>query len=175
MIVVLHLRQTLTRNLQVIRQIIIAGRHDQLARPMHQLAPKLVRRMHREVSIRSRHAVHILILSNVELIVLRHLPVILQRLRPRRLLIRRRERHIANLQQLRRRKKCHVRRIMKQRIRQTTLIHQHDAQPQTLRRNRTRQTRRPRADHQNILHFTHTFVHTLIVRMLQPPPKVRRK
>src|SRR6478672_484193 len=81
---------------------------------------------------------------------LRHVAVVLQRLGAVGLLVGCGKRNVANLQQLRRGKENHVRRIVKQRVHQAALVHHNGSKPGALRLNGTRHAGGAGANHQHV-------------------------
>ena len=80
-----------------------------------------------------------------------HAPVVLDRLRPRRLARQRRERHPRQLQPLRRREEHHVAREVEDRVDQAALLQQHVVQAGRLGLNRAGQAGRARADDDEVV------------------------
>ena len=149
-IVVHHLRQRLAWNPQVIREVIVAGGDHDLPRAVGLLTPEAVLHPDAKAAVRPLDAKHRLILPHIQLIVVRHLAVVLQRLIARGLLVGAGERDVADLQQLRRGKEGHVGRVVKDRVAQAALVHQHRPHPAPAALDGARQAGRTSPDHKHI-------------------------
>ena len=152
-VVVLHLVQVFPGNAEVVRQIVIAGADNQLFGVEYLLTPEAVDGVHGKVAVATAHVVYAVILPHVQAVVLRDLAVILQRLAACGLLVWAAERHPADLQQFRRGEKGHVRRVVKQRVAQAALIHQHHPQTGILRIDGAAQPGWPGTNHKNVEGF----------------------
>ena len=108
------------------------------------------------------HPIDMLILVQFQPKMLRHLAVIFQRLLPIRLLVGTAERDVADLQQLRRGKEGHVRRVMKQRIAQAALVNQQGIEACILRIDGASQARRPGPNHKYIDSLARSISHPSI-------------
>ena len=106
-----------------------------------------------EISILTGKAGYGLILTKLQLIMLRDLAIVFQRLVAAGFLVGAGKRHIANFQQLGCSKKRHVRRIVKEGIAQAALIHQNGAQAGALGLNGAGQTGRTGAHNQDVKAF----------------------
>ena len=100
-----------------------------------------------EVAVSAVDALDVLVLPNVQIVVLGHLAIVFQRLVAIGLLVRAGEGHVADLQQLRRREKRHVRGVVEQRVAEAALVDQKRRKTRPLRLDRAGQPRRPGADH----------------------------
>ncbi len=156
-VVVMDLAQVLTRNTHEIGQIVVSSGDDQFARLQCAGSAEAVLGVHGESSVRARHPVDAPILAHIQLVISRDKPVILQRFVARRLGIRAGERDAADLEQLRRCKKRHVRRVVEERVADASLVNQHHAAARLLRFNRAGESGWPRADDQHVEQFVHVF------------------
>ncbi len=145
------MRQVLARYTHFIRQIVIAGRHHNLLRVVFLFAPAGRLRNHREPAVLPVHVQHFFKQPQLEAVMLRTLPVIFQSLNPRRLVPARHHRQPADLQQLRRRKKHHVHRVVVNRIAQASLVNHQRPHPHPLRLHSASQPGRPRSNANNVI------------------------
>ena len=149
-IVVVHFAQGFAGNAHPVGQVIVADGNGQFARFKFALASETVRGMHGESAIGPCHALHAVVLAHVELVIGRHLAVVLQRLAARGLCVGAGEGNSADLQQLRGGEKRHVRGIVKDRIADAALVDQHHAKARLLRLDGASQPGRPCAHYQKI-------------------------
>src|SRR5437879_2203842 len=103
-----------------------------------------------EVAVLAGNSLHPLVLAYVKPMMLSHFAVVLERFLPRGLLMRRGERHVSDLQQLRRSEEGHIRGIVVYRIHQAALIEYDHLESDFLSFDRAGETRGTRADHQHI-------------------------
>src|SRR6185312_6186456 len=103
-----------------------------------------------ERSVIPGHRCDYLILADIEFVVLGHVAVVLERLKAGWLLVSAVEGQVANLQQLRRGEKRHVRGVVEQRIDQAAFVHQSDGKAGALRLNGGCHSRGPGANNQEI-------------------------
>src|SRR5438270_2233339 len=158
-----YLAEVFAGNSEVVRQIVVPGRNYQFTRAVVRHASEPVHRMDNEIAVSAVDPLDVLILPNVQFVVLGYLTVVFQRLAAIGLLVRTGKRHIADLEQLRGSKKCHVRGVMKQRVAEAALVNEKGGKPCALGLNRAGQTRRAGSDYQQIndfrsYDFTHSFI-----------------
>ena len=79
-VVVVHLAQILAGNEQVVGQVVVAGGHSQLARIQHGVTAKAVGQVRGECSVLARNLLNAMVLAHIQLVVGRHLAVVLERL-----------------------------------------------------------------------------------------------
>src|SRR5208282_2527159 len=130
---------------------VISRSHHNLLRRVPLFPPRFRLRHHHKRAVVPIHMRHPLKQPQLQLVMFRRLPVILQRLRASRLLRRAHHRQIPNLQQFRRREKHHVHRVVVNRIAQASLIHHQSPHPCPLRLHRASQPGRPRPNTQNVV------------------------
>ena len=109
-----------------------------------------VSRSNSKIVVVASHRLYPVVLKQLQLVVLRNLAVILQRLLPSRLHIGRCERYVTNLEEFRRGEENHVRRIVKQGVYQAAFIQNQDLQTKPLSLNRASHARGPGANDEHI-------------------------
>src|SRR5580704_12179691 len=114
---------------------------------MLQHAPETIHRVNGKVAVSAIYPFDVLILPNVQFVVLSNLAVVLQSFVAVGLLVRAGEGHVANLKQLWRREKNHVRGVVEQRVAQAPFVHQKGREPGPLSLDRASQPRRTRTDY----------------------------
>ncbi len=120
------------------------------ARAVGERALVLVEGGDAEVTVPALDAGHPLILADVEPVVLRDFAVVLEGLLAGGLLVGARERHVADLQQLRRGEEHHARGIVEQRVDQAALVDHHGLQPAALRFDAASEAGGPGANDQDV-------------------------
>src|ERR1017187_10723711 len=102
-------------------------------------------------AVRTLYTPDRLVLAHVEPVVLGDLAVVLKRFRAGGLLVGAGEGHVADLQQLRRGEKSHVRGVMEERVAQAALVDEHRRKARTLGLDGARHPGRAGANHQQIV------------------------
>ena len=95
-VVMLYLAEIFTGDSKIVRQVVVAGGDDKLARAMLQGAAKPVRGVDGKVAVAAADLVDVFVLPDVELIVLGDFTVILQSLVAIGLLVWTGEGHVAD-------------------------------------------------------------------------------
>jgi len=149
-VVVKHLRQIFTGNIEEVRQVVVSGRDDQFAGVVIVDSSQPIGGSDLEIAVPPIHRLHPLVLCDRQTIVLRNLAVILERFLTCGFLIGSAERDVANLEQLWRSKKSHVGGIVEDGIDHATLINRDDLESGSLRLDRTGKTRRPGSDDKHV-------------------------
>ena len=153
-VVVMHdLRQILARHMQIVGKVVIAGGEDHLASGIEARTSQLIQCGDREVFVAAGDLFDGLIKPEVQPIVFRDLAIVFERLIAVWLLVGAGEGYVANLKQLGSGEKGHVRRIVKERVAEATLVNEHGAQAYALDLDRARQTGWTRTHNQNVEGF----------------------
>jgi hypothetical protein len=150
-----HVRQIFSVHTQKIWMVVESRRYHNFLAVILMRLPLRIGGMHYKRPIVAAESLHPLVLPHFNPEVLHSPPVIFQRLGPRRLAAGDGHRQRANLHALRRREEVHVHRIVKQRIAQAAFVNHQRAQPFDFRFNRRRETRRPRANADNVVSCVH--------------------
>ncbi len=117
---------------------------------MVQHASEPIRCVDGEVAVSSIDPLDVLVLPDVQIVVLGHLAVVFQRLVAIGLLVRAGEGHVADLKQLRRGEKRHVRGVVEEGVAEAALVDQKRCKACTLRLDRAGQPGRACPDYQQI-------------------------
>src|SRR5215469_17990922 len=139
-IIVKDLGQVFAGNSQPVGQIVVAGGHNHFAGAVVVDVSGAIGRGNAEVPVLAGHGLDPAILVNVQVVMFGHSPVVLEGLPPRGLRIGGGEGNVADLEQLGRGEKHHVRRIVVDRVDQAALLDHQHAQADLLRLNPARQT-----------------------------------
>ena len=121
-IVMEDLGQVLTRNADLVGQIVIAGRDNDLPGAIIKDVPLPISSHHVKIAIFAVDGFDPLVLTNLQIVMLGCAAIIFERLQAGRLHQRTGEWDVADFEQLRRREKRHVRRIVKDRIDQAAFV-----------------------------------------------------
>src|SRR5437667_10017727 len=131
-IIMEDLEQILTGYAQKIGTIVVAGGHNHLSAGVIVNPSQAVACGDVKIVVIARDRFYALILPYLQLVVFRHLAVILERFQPVRLGIGTAEGNIANFEQFRRSEENHVRRIMEDGVDQAAFIEADDLQARFL-------------------------------------------
>ena len=142
--------QIFAGDIHQIGPIVISDGDDDLAARIVKDAAQAVARRDVEIIVRAHHSFNPLILPQIELVVLGHLAVVLERFQPVGLGIRSGERYVADFQQLRRSEKNHVGRIIKDGIDHAAFIDANNFESGALCFDRTRKAGGAGADNNHI-------------------------
>ena len=142
-----HVREVLTRHAEWIGRTEVPTRDDDRPRArLHHVSAKRTR-VDDELVLAPPDVHHRLVLVHVEPEVRHHFAVVRQRLAPRRLVGRQRERHVGDRDLVGRREERHVDGVRGDRTRHARTIEDGDRDPRLLYRRRRCEAAGPRADH----------------------------
>ncbi len=124
-VVVEDLAEVFAGDVEVVRQVVVAGGDDELAGAMRERAAEAVGGVDGEVAVGAGDAFDGLVLAYVEVVVLGDFAVVLERFVAAGLLVGAGEGHVADLEQLRRGEEGHVGRVVEERVAEAALVDQH--------------------------------------------------
>src|ERR1035437_6744737 len=127
-VVMMDLAEVFAGNVEVVGQVVVAGGDDQLAGMNRASAAKAVHCVHGESAVTALDPLHAMILADVQFIVVRPTPVILERLVAVGLGVGAGKGDAADFQQFGRGEEGHVRGVVKERVADASLVHHHGAQ-----------------------------------------------
>src|SRR5215831_6685036 len=146
-VVVDHLREVFSRDVQQVGDIVIPGGEDDLARHVGAMAAVTVGAVHAECPIVARHVIYFLVLVDIQLVVIRHAAVVLERLSAVGLLVQAGHRDVADFKQLRSREERHVGGVIVERVRDAALFDEDRIQAAPLEFDAAGEACRPGAHH----------------------------
>src|SRR3954454_20881849 len=128
-IVMNNLVEILTGDTQLVRNVVVAARENNLPGPIT-VPPGIVRlSANLKIAVRALETQHTLVLMNVQFVVIGNTPVVLQAFSTSRLLVQRCHRDVADLEELRRREEHQIDRVVVDRIDDTAFVEKDDVQP----------------------------------------------
>ncbi len=146
-----HVREVFSLDAEQIRQIVVPCRHDDFPRQITLRHAAFRARDHFKPAVSSADPLDAFIQPQLELIMLRRLAVVLERLQPGRLLRRTHQRQVANFKQFRSREEDHVDRVVEERIAKATLVDHQGPHPRSARLDRRGEPGRSRPDTDQII------------------------